>query len=207
MDGGRAAASKAELRQAMLAKRRAWPAPERERASEILCARLEQWTRSGWLPGRANPSIAVYLASPYEANLDELIRSLLRREIAVAAPRVDLKRNRISFWLLRSLEATETGAWGLREPPAWEPVESPALLLVPGVAFDSRGGRLGMGGGWYDRLLSGSVRSVGVAFDWQLVPDVPREAHDRPVDAVVTPGAWFAGGKAFDAGPGWSFAE
>jgi 5-formyltetrahydrofolate cyclo-ligase len=64
------------------------------------------------------------------------------------------------------------------------------LLLVPGMAFDLRGGRLGRGGGYYDRALGGIVGggplSLGVGFEFQLVEAVPREPHDQPVGAVVT---------------------
>ena len=67
------------------------------------------------------------------------------------------------------------------------------LLLVPGVAFTRRGARLGRGGGYYDRLLAdaGGYLSVGLAFDIQLVDEIPTESHDREVDIVVTPsGIW-----------------
>lgn len=67
------------------------------------------------------------------------------------------------------------------------------LLLVPGVAFTRRGARLGRGGGYYDRLLAdaGGCISVGLAFDIQLVDEIPAESHDREVDIVVTPsGIW-----------------
>lgn len=67
------------------------------------------------------------------------------------------------------------------------------LLLVPGVAFTRRGVRLGRGGGHYDRLLAdaGECISVGLAFDIQLVEEIPTELHDRRVDIVATPsGMW-----------------
>ena len=64
------------------------------------------------------------------------------------------------------------------------------LLLVPGLAFDLRGGRLGRGGGYFDRVLGEMGEegplSLGVGFEFQLVEEVPREPHDRPVGAVVT---------------------
>ena len=65
------------------------------------------------------------------------------------------------------------------------------LLLVPGVAFDLRGGRLGRGGGYFDRALGaamgeGGPLSLGVGFECQLVEEVPREPHDRAVGAVLT---------------------
>ena len=63
------------------------------------------------------------------------------------------------------------------------------VVIVPGVAFTADGDRLGQGGGWYDRLLA-QVRddctSIGVAFDEQLVDDLPTDDHDRPVDIIIT---------------------
>jgi 5-formyltetrahydrofolate cyclo-ligase len=80
----------------------------------------------------------------------------------------------------------------LAPPPREESVELGRgdLLLVPGVAFDLRGGRLGRGGGYFDRALEeigdGGPFSLGVGFEFQLVEAVPREPHDRVVEAVLT---------------------
>lgn len=63
------------------------------------------------------------------------------------------------------------------------------VVIVPGVAFTERGDRLGRGGGWYDRLLPqlrDDCATVGVAFDIQVLPELPVEAHDAQVDVVVT---------------------
>lgn len=81
----------------------------------------------------------------------------------------------------------------LREPPAEAPPGNrtwPDLLLVPGLAFTLAGGRLGRGGGHYDRLLvrpgRAGCRVLGIAFAFQLVPALPREEHDADLDEVVT---------------------
>jgi 5-formyltetrahydrofolate cyclo-ligase len=74
-------------------------------------------------------------------------------------------------------------------------VASDALLIVPGLAFTRRGERLGRGGGHYDRLLASCAQatSIGVAFDIQLVDELPSEDHDRRVQFVATPsGMWRA---------------
>jgi 5-formyltetrahydrofolate cyclo-ligase len=81
------------------------------------------------------------------------------------------------------------GHYGIREPiaPVLAPMSTVDLISVPGVAFDRHGHRLGRGGGYYDRLLEGfSGYSVAVAFDFQILPHIPSEAHDRPVDTLVT---------------------
>jgi 5-formyltetrahydrofolate cyclo-ligase len=65
------------------------------------------------------------------------------------------------------------------------------LILVPGVAFDLRGGRLGRGRGYYDRLLSGlQGYRCGVAFDEQIVDRVPLEPHDASLNCILTPSRW-----------------
>jgi 5-formyltetrahydrofolate cyclo-ligase len=72
------------------------------------------------------------------------------------------------------------------------PIEDLELFLVPGIAFDSEGNRLGMGGGYFDRLLlhaSSTAIFTGLAFDFQVVAHVPSETHDIPVHEVVTPGS------------------
>jgi 5-formyltetrahydrofolate cyclo-ligase len=84
------------------------------------------------------------------------------------------------------------GKWNLRMPALDEPKVMPHridLVLVPGVAFSSRGERLGRGGGFYDRFLAMPglrAKKVGVCFDLQIREELPTEAHDRAVDLVVT---------------------
>ncbi len=90
--------------------------------------------------------------------------------------------------VVRSMdELVQDGSFGLFQPRADAPEGLPDLVLVPAVAFDLAGYRLGHGGGYYDRYLSRySGASLGVCFEKMLLERVPREAHDRPVAAVVT---------------------
>jgi 5-formyltetrahydrofolate cyclo-ligase len=86
-------------------------------------------------------------------------------------------------------DALRCGAFGILEPTG-EPFadyEAIDLALVPGMAFDAEGNRLGRGRGFYDRLLPRiEAPLIGLAFSWQMVGEVPVEPHDRRVDAVVT---------------------
>lgn len=69
------------------------------------------------------------------------------------------------------------------------PLERIDIAIVPGIAFDEKGGRLGTGGGYYDRLLpklSVTTRKVSIAFEDQIVPQVPMEPHDRYIDIIIT---------------------
>ncbi|MFI5300620.1 MAG: 5-formyltetrahydrofolate cyclo-ligase [Polyangiales bacterium] len=81
---------------------------------------------------------------------------------------------------------------GFAEPSDEEPIADASafdLIVVPGLAFDAEGGRVGYGGGYYDGYLARAInaRSIAIAYDFQLVADVPRAAHDRRVDRVITP--------------------
>jgi 5-formyltetrahydrofolate cyclo-ligase len=82
----------------------------------------------------------------------------------------------------------QTGALGIREPMGTTIAPSPDLVLVPGLAFDTTGARLGRGKGFYDRWLAANptVPSVGICFKCQIVESLPFEAHDARVSAIVT---------------------
>ena len=107
----------------------------------------------------------------------------------VAAPRVD-GDGIMHFYYLRSLKDLEPGAFGIMEPRAdcrmCEPEEG--LLLMPGVAFDEQGHRVGYGGGYYDRYLEKHPHliHIALAFEFQIFPVVPSEKHDICPDLIVT---------------------
>ena len=92
-----------------------------------------------------------------------------------------------------SLSELEPGAYGLPEPGKGCAVIAPEeidLVLVPGTAFDAQGRRLGQGGGYYDRFLSGTrALRVGVCHGFALVDHVPAQAHDLNMDYILTPDA------------------
>ena len=81
------------------------------------------------------------------------------------------------------------GAWGIPEPIESRPVmlEELDLVIVPGAAFDERGNRLGYGAGFYDKLLPAFRKmTVALAFEVQIVPNVPADIHDVPIKKIVT---------------------
>lgn len=91
----------------------------------------------------------------------------------------------LQFWTGGVMEA---GPHGVREPRNGHPAPAPDLVLVPALAYDRAGFRLGRGGGFYDRWLGGhpGVKTLGLAFACQVVENLPREEHDIRVDAVLT---------------------
>ena len=176
---------KTQLRRKMKAYRANLSANERAQSSQIVCETL-----GNWLLSRAETRIAVYLATPVELDLDALTTRLLRADKIVCAPRLDAATATMRFARLRDLNATTRGAYAVREPISQEIVR-PEIALVPGVAFDRRGSRLGMGGGWYDRVLTEISLKIGVCFGGQIGQDIPIEAHDASMDWLASEaGLW-----------------
>lgn len=177
---------KHHVRHAARAARRAVPADVRAAAGEAIATRLAR------MPELAGVHAALaYAATPEEADPAEAVEMLAARGVAIAYPRVSGPGELVLHWAHRDLLAP--GHRGIHEPDASAPEASPAeidLVLVPGTAFDEGCCRVGMGGGFYDRLLPRlrpGALAVGIAFDAQVGDPVPREAHDVPLDAIVTP--------------------
>lgn len=131
----------------------------------------------------------------YAALADELPLEPAIERAAAAGKRLLWPRvggtGRMTFGAVDRIESLVEGRYGVREPPASVPAEAlgpDALVLVPGVAFDAGGGRLGRGKGLWDRALAEACGAVvfGVGYELQVAESVPREAHDRLVDGLVT---------------------
>jgi 5-formyltetrahydrofolate cyclo-ligase len=132
----------------------------------------------------ASIAVAKSLRVYVDEHLDELrasgvaIFKSMNDEVDLAAFERELTQRQITAWFPSSLGSLEPG---------------PLLIIVPGVAFDRRGNRLGRGQGYYDRLLKElkskpqGPKTIGVGFDHQLVDVVPIESHDEPVDMLCMP--------------------
>jgi 5-formyltetrahydrofolate cyclo-ligase len=163
---------------------------QREAASRALCARLQQQTV--WLSAR---TILFFAPTALEPDIWPLLETALAQGRTVALPRFVPEHNAYEPAAVRDpARDLVTGRFRIREPaPACAAVatEQFDLVLVPGVAFDARGHRLGRGKGYYDRLLARTPgRKCGVAFEEQLVDAVPVEPGDVRVDCIVTPARW-----------------
>lgn len=120
-----------------------------------------------------------------------LLAALSKAGRTVALPRMESRAGPARFLAWRGNEALTADAFGVPSPPATGADLSPRLFLVPLLAFDRRGGRLGQGGGHYDRIISlyrahGAV-AVGLAFAEQEMDLVPTGPHDAHLDWVITP--------------------
>ncbi|MFZ5427388.1 MAG: 5-formyltetrahydrofolate cyclo-ligase [Thermodesulfobacteriota bacterium] len=183
-------AGKASLRKSILARRAAldpaWVL-EASRRAAALVENLGQW--------RSAREVMVYFAFKGEVDAAPLLEGLWRRGARVLAPRCRPgQAGVLDVACVTCLDELAPGAYGILEP---HPERCPPLAeyapdaaLIPAVAFDRRGGRLGFGQGYYDRLLAGPgfARTflIGLAHPFQVVDELPMDPWDRPVHAVVT---------------------
>ena len=126
-----------------------------------------------------------------EADPRGLMASLAMSGHPLALPRVAARAAPLAFHRWTPGDATLIDMFGLTEPLASAAVVAPSVLLVPLLAFDAAGYRLGYGGGYYDRTLaelraSGDVFAVGVAYAGQEVAEVPHHDYDQRLDMIVT---------------------
>ena len=165
---------------------------ERDAFSRALCAKLLKRLET-IPPKRERLVVAVYCATADEIDLQPLMDVLARRGVVMAAPR--WRPQTRDYGLARVVpEELRPGRWGICEPPFSAKAVAPGdvdVWLVPGLAFTPDGRRLGYGGGYYDRLLAaaahlGRVTSIGVAYPFQLLDDLPAEPHDMCVAEVVS---------------------
>jgi 5-formyltetrahydrofolate cyclo-ligase len=120
-----------------------------------------------------------------------LLQALAARGLPLALPAIRAAGEPLDFRAWRPGDALRPAGFGTREPLPEAPLVQPGLLLVPLLAFDAAGYRLGYGGGFYDRSLAllrrtGDILAVGLAYAAQQVAAVPCEATDQALDLVVT---------------------
>jgi 5-formyltetrahydrofolate cyclo-ligase len=128
-----------------------------------------------------------YHALPDEADPALLLERLVELGCHVAYPRVVGKGLPLEFHRVPDGEVLALGAFGIHEPLDIWPRALPQLLLVPLLAFDASGHRLGYGGGFYDRTLALlNVPAIGIAYAGQEVASLPHQPHDRTLDMILT---------------------
>ena len=144
-----------------------------------------------------NAVVAAYAAFGGEIDPLPLLEALGARGVRLALPVVEAKAAPLVFRAWQPGAPLVPHRFGMAEPARAAPAVVPDIVVVPLLAFDRQGYRLGYGGGYYDRTLAtlrkrGRVLAVGIGFAVQEMPSVPRASHDAPLDWIVTERASFA---------------
>jgi 5-formyltetrahydrofolate cyclo-ligase len=142
---------------------------------------------------RESSVVLAYASFGSELQTDGFVRSVLDQGKTLVLPKVNRAKAFLDLYEVEDPERDlEAGVWGIPEPRAGNRavgLDAVEFVLVPGVAFDSRGGRLGHGAGFYDKLLGSSDRRpylVAGAFENQMVEKVPVDQHDVLMDMVIS---------------------
>lgn len=161
--------------------------PSRAAESRSVCRRIREE-----LPGESL-KICAYNPMRTEVNIMPLLQELIAEGHTIALPHTEGRG--FAFRIPSSIDHLATGPFNVGEPKMNDPkldLKDVDVVLLPGIAFDGQGNRLGRGNGGYDKFLS-DLRAVntraevwGICYDCQMLRTVPTEAHDAKVDAVVT---------------------
>lgn len=141
---------------------------------------------------KAARSVLLYVSFRSEVETLTIIEETLRKGKMVIVPRVDTVKKGLDLYDLRSISELEKGYMGIPEPRFDQErlvtLDKADLVVAPGTAFDRTGRRLGYGGGYYDKLLSGKhgIPVIGLAYSVQILEMIPAEYHDVNVDIIVT---------------------
>ena len=181
---------KAALRARVRAQLKELSAAERAAASTQVCLKLKQ--QAIWETSR---SILFYAPLPDEPDIWPLVGEALATGRSVALPRFVPEQNAFVACVIGNLaQDVQPGQFGVREPNDFCPViplNRLDFILVPGVGFDLHGRRLGRGKGFYDQWLANHHGTTcGVAFDQQIIGEIPVEPHDIRLSCILTPTRW-----------------
>jgi 5-formyltetrahydrofolate cyclo-ligase len=177
--------SKTNLRAAAQSRRDALPAEARKVAAEVIATRA--------FPLLITPGVVVSGFMPLKSEINPLVlmQKLAEQGARLALPRIVGRGAPLSMRAWEFGGPLDRGQWGIREPKADAPEVDPDVLLVPLLAFDRAGYRIGYGAGYYDMTISAlrsrkPVTAVGLAFAAQEVPEIPNTPRDERLDLVLT---------------------
>ena len=173
---------KTALRKEIREKKRAMTQKQIEKASHALA---QQFFATAYY--RESKTLYGYLPYNQEVRTEPILLQALKDGKKVAVPKV--YGDTMRFIYLEDMNGIEKGYAGIPEPVADEPVaaDETALVLMPGLAFDKEGHRIGYGGGFYDKFLSAEPGhpTVALCYDFQMLPSLETEEFDVPVDLVL----------------------
>ena len=142
-------------------------------------------------PDLAGKTVSGFLPYRSEIDVTGLLAALAKKGCRTCLPVVTGKARPLLFRQWQVGDQTEPGAWNIPAPLQSAPIVAPDVLLVPLLAFDKFGFRLGYGGGFYDRTIESLAKkqkiiTIGVAYSGQQVTTVPRDKHDQKLDWILT---------------------
>lgn len=186
--------AKKSLRNTLRQRRRNLTAQEQEKARQAIVTRL-----LGDSPFATPHRVALYIAQDGELDLSGLVEHCWRSAIEVYLPVLYPDRPDLGFARYRADSQLVPNRFGILEPLNEQIIHPSDLgwVLLPLVGFDHRGGRLGMGGGFYDRTFAESTtwpqrpRLIGIAHECQKIEAIPRERWDVNLQAIVSPRQWY----------------
>jgi len=177
---------KNEMRKQMFLAKQAISNAEMLEQSSQLCDQLEKtdfWSSS--------KTVLLYSNLNKEISVNQLIERGLKIKKSIALPRYDSNNKNYTACIISALKDLVIGRYNIMEPSIKCPqvdINQLDLVIVPGVAFDHIGGRLGRGGGYYDRFLKKlNATFCGVCFREQVVHKTPQDSHDIKMDFTMTP--------------------
>ena len=176
---------KADIRREAVAHRDALPVAERAAAAATIAARP--------LPVAVAPGAIVSGFSPLKSEINPvpLMRAFAAAGAGLALPVVAGRGKPLTMRAWDLGAPLVSGVWGIREPPPEAPEVFPDILVVPLLAFDRRGQRIGYGAGYYDMTIARlrgmkAVTAIGIAYAAQEIPEVPTTPRDAALDLVLT---------------------
>ncbi len=182
-------ATKEQIREETIAKLSAFSAAERRARLEKIERRLFEF--ANFLESRI---VLLYVGGSNEVATDAILKRTQQYGKLLVLPAFETDRPRMQLMKVDDLrQDLVKGPRGVAEPNPKRckrvPIDRVDIALIPGIAFDEKGGRVGTGRGYYDRLIPNlpiTTRKVALAFEEQMVPQVPMEPHDKYVDIIIT---------------------
>lgn len=138
---------------------------------------------------RTASTLCTFISAFREPDTLEILKKLWSENYKAIVPISDMKSGTLSLSYIDSMDDLHIGAYGILEPSVIKNADPKAfdVILVPALAFDKNGVRIGFGKGYYDRLLSEvNAVKVGLCYDFQLHESIPSEEHDVAMDYIVT---------------------
>jgi 5-formyltetrahydrofolate cyclo-ligase len=174
---------KQKLRATIRLKRKKIPMESKQTKSALIFEKLETT-----VPSPSNRGFLIYLSSEEEVSSHQWVNEQIQKKIPIFAPRMN--KEYLEICQIDSWDDLEMHDYGILEPKSQIKPSTQSdfdLILIPGVAFDKAGNRLGMGHGYYDRLLK-QIKGpkIALAFEEQIQPHIPTEDHDVQMDLIIT---------------------